>query len=266
VNHDLPTLNELGRDLLRVNRGAVFLSLLFPFLLTSSFFLFVTLQWWIPALACPVLLSFFTYGSISHDLVHRNLGLPRRLNDLLLCLIELLTLRSGHAYRNSHLNHHARFPAKDDLEGAAAGMSLGQALLDGITLQGRIWIRALRHNRTDRHWILGEGLAVAGILGSSLAAIPWTFWPAVYCGLVIGGSWMFPFVTSWIPHDASGDHDLSQTRLFRGRLISLLALEHLYHLEHHLFPQVPHHRWPELARRLDPHFQRLGIKAVKLWF
>jgi fatty acid desaturase len=30
-------------------------------------------------------------------------------------------------------------------------------------------------------------------------------------------------------------------------VLSLLALEHLYHLEHHLHPQVPHHHWPELG-------------------
>ena len=32
-----------------------------------------------------VALSFVTYGSTSHDLVHRTLGLSRRTNDLFLC-------------------------------------------------------------------------------------------------------------------------------------------------------------------------------------
>ena len=46
----------------------------------------------------------------------------------------------------------------------------------------------------------------------------------------------------------------------------MLALGHLYHLEHHLYPAVPHQNWPELARRLDPHLRRAGVRPVRLWF
>jgi len=84
--------------------------------------------------------------------------------------------------------------------------------------------------------------------------------------LMIAGSWIFPIITVLIPHDARGDGPLGQTRLFRGRVLSLLALEHLYHLEHHLYPQVPHQNWPVLARRLDPYFELAGVKPIKLLF
>ena len=40
----------------------------------------------------------------------------------------------------------------------------------------------------------------------------------------------------------------------------------LYHLEHHLYPAVPHHHWPALARRLDPYFDAAGIVPVKFGF
>ena len=83
---------------------------------------------------------------------------------------------------------------------------------------------------------------------------------------MIAGSWIFPIVTVLIPHNAHGEHEWTQTRLFRGRVLSLLAFEHLYHLEHHLYPQVPHHNWPELAHRLDPHFAQLGLRPIKLLF
>ena len=67
-------------------------------------------------------------------------------------------------------------------------------------------------------------------------------------------------------HEVRGQSELTRTRLFRGRVLSLLAVEHLYHLEHHLYPQVPHHNWPELARRLDPCFEKLGVRPIKLFF
>jgi beta-carotene hydroxylase len=81
---------------------------------------------------------------------------------------------------------------------------------------------------------------------------------------MIAGSWVFPIATVLVPHDATGSDELTRTRLFRGRILSIVSLEHLYHLEHHLYPQVPHHNWPKLARRLDPYFERLGLRPIRL--
>jgi len=266
MKDNLPTLSELGKDLVRVSKLQVCLSLLFPFILTAGFFIFCAAQLWLLAFLCPVLLSFYTYGSVSHDLVHRTLGLSKPLNEFLLCAIELLTLRSGHAYRESHLNHHAKFPSDDDLEGAASEMSIPASLLDGMTLQLRIWYHAVRKSKVGRRWMYGEAIAIVAIITLSIGAIPWTVFPLAYCALVIGGSWIFPLITSLIPHNANGDSELTKTRLYRGNFIRLIAMDHLYHLEHHLYPQVPHHKWPELARRLDPYFSKLGVPAIKLWF
>src|SRR5436190_1850680 len=170
VDAELPPLDEIGRDLLVVPVWRRALSLAFPFALVPLFFLFAAHGWWIAALACPVILSFVTYGSVSHDLVHRTMHLPHWLNETLLC------------------------------------------------------------------------------------------------AMMIAGTWIFPIVTVIIPHDARGTSELTRTRLFRGKVLSLLAVEHLYHLEHHLYPQVPHHNWPVLAKRLDPHFARLGLKPLKLFW
>lgn len=212
-----------------------------------------------------MLLSFFTYASISYDLVHRNLGLSRGWNDAMLSAIELLALRSGHAYRAVHLHHHATFPDAEDLEGAAARMSLPRALWDGLTLQYRIIAWALRQPGRHRPWVWAESTAAGLLVVMSLAAVPWTIIPAAYVGMMIAGSWVYPFMTAYLPHDAMGQDVLSQTRRFRGMVASWAAFEHLYHLEHHLYPQVPHHRWARLAKRLDPTLDRLGVPVIRLW-
>jgi beta-carotene hydroxylase len=260
-----PTLDTLGRDLLIVHGWRRAVSLAVPFLLAAAFFLFAANGLWIASLGCTMLLTFLTYGSISHDLGHRTLRLSQPCNEALLCAIELIAFRSGHAYRFAHLNHHARFPAADDLEGAAAGMTWWRALLDGVTLQPRLLLFAFRRGRA-RSWIVGEALAVLILLAASLAAVPWTIAPAIYAALMLLGSWLFPLITSFIPHDPTGETELTQTRLFRGRVLAIVAVEHLYHLEHHLYPQVPHHNWPELGRRLDPYFARAGVKSRRLFF
>ena len=265
-DHSLPPLDSLGSDLLVLPVWRRAVSLMTPFALVVAFFVLASRGLWITALGCPVILSFITYGSVSHDLVHRTLRLPRWLNEPLLCAIELVAFRSGHAYRFTHLHHHARFPADDDMEARSARMTFVGALLDGVTLQPRLWIFALRSAKHERGWIAGEGMAVITLLTGAIAAIPRTPIPAIYATLMIAGSWIFPIVTVFIPHLPLGASELTRTKLFRGKVLSIIAAGHLYHLEHHLYPQVPHQFWPRLARRLDPHFARLGIHPVKLFF
>jgi beta-carotene hydroxylase len=257
-----PSLESLGHDLLQTTLLERIRALLFPFLTCAGFFTAAAHGVWLAALTCVVLQSFFTYASISHDLVHRNLKLPTWLNEVLLSVIEGLSFRSGHAFRATHLNHHQKFPHEDDLEGASASMTWWRALLDGLTAQPRLWWWAHRHTGGRvRQLIRAEGICIV------LAAILCLSHPltTAYLIITIAGSWVYPLMTGYMPHDANSDDPLRQTRLFRGRLASWLAFEHLYHLEHHLYPQVPHQRWPELGRRLDPFFASQGITPIILW-
>jgi beta-carotene hydroxylase len=262
----LPPLAELGPDLTRITARQRLVSLALPFAWCAAYFVFAALGWWPAAVLSLMALSFVTYGSVSHDLVHHNLGLPRRVEDVLLCVIELLGLRSGHAYRAAHLHHHARFPHPDDVEAGAAGKSWLGALAEGVVLQPRVWLWAVRNARTARGWIVAEGLACLALAVLAVALVPWTPVLLVYVVLMVMGGWVIPLITSYLPHDPEGKDVLSQTRAFRGVVASVVALEHLYHLEHHLYPAVPHHHWPELARRLNPYLEKAGVKPIKLWF
>lgn len=266
VKPSLHNLQELDPDLFRITTPRRIFTLLLPFLYVTLYFVFATLRWWPLAVLSLVALSFVTYGSISHDLVHRNLGLRRSVNDLFLSVIELLALRSGHAYRMAHLHHHARFPHNDDIEGAAAKMSLLRTLFEGVIFQFKIWVWAVKRPKQDRPLILLEGCVCLVLFILSLVLYSVTPIFLVYVVLMTMGSWIIPLITSYIPHNPRGESELFQTRLFRGKVESIIALEHTYHLEHHLYPSVPHHNWPQLARRLDPFFQEAGLKPIRIWF
>jgi beta-carotene hydroxylase len=265
-DNGLPALRELGGDLIQVSNLGRLTALALPFLCCAAYFLFAVMGWWAPAVVALIGLSFFSYGSTSHDLVHGVLGLSKRANNILLCAIELLALRSGHAYRAAHLHHHARYPHFDDVESTAARKSWLGALAEGPTFQPRIWLWAMRNARRDRAWIIGEGAACVALTGLAAALTPLTPVFLAYAVLMLMGSWPIPLLTSYVPHDTHGRNELFQTRAFRGVVASALALEHLYHLEHHLYPSVPHQNWPELARRLDPYLEKAGVKPVKFWF
>src|SRR5262249_25054529 len=158
-NRALPPLRELGLDLLRVPSWRRNLSLAMPFVWCGAYFVFAAFAWWPAAVFALMALSFVTYGSISHDLVHRSLGLPSSVNDVLLCVIELLALRSGHAYQAAHLHHHARFPHSDDVEAAVASRSLLGALTEGVLGQFRIGCWTLKNANRSPRWITGQDLA-----------------------------------------------------------------------------------------------------------
>lgn len=264
--HNLPSLKELGMDLTRLSLRQQVWALTLPLLCVFAYFLCAFQGWWLPAIISLVYFSFVSYGSISHDLVHRNLGLPKWINEVFLSIIELLAFRSGHAYRASHLNHHARFPHDDDVEGRAAHMRFFRALVEGIRFQFVIIIWAMKHSNRHRILIAVEAAAATSLLISCLVSVTVTPVFAAYAVLLITGSWILPLATVVIPHDAAGSSVLFQTRLFRGKVLSVIALQHLYHLEHHLYPQVPHQNWPKLAKRLDPFFKRSGVQEIRLWF
>jgi beta-carotene hydroxylase len=253
--------------LLAVPGWRVVLSLATPFLLAGAFFFFAGMGYWVLAVGCVVALSFFTYGSVSHDLVHRALGLSRTWNDFFLTAIELLMFRSGRSYRLAHLNHHARYPdLSEDPEGRAAFGSFWGALGSGPVFHLRLWLWAFAKHPTHRPRLLIEAGAVLVLIALTLAAAVrgWSIVPLAYALLVYLGTWVTPLATSFLPHAPNEASPLARTRRFRGWVARLLALDHLYHLEHHLHPSVPHHRWRELARRLDPYLDRAGVPIVRL--
>ncbi len=232
----------------------------------AAFALVAWLRWW---WLTPVAMFgiFVAVVTATHDVVHRALGLGRRQTDWALFLLGLVLLESGHAYRTSHLQHHRLFPSDDDPEGYPANLSFLGAVCYGPVFLVRLWCWAYRRgrgNRVQRAWLLAEaGTPVAVLTGGALL---WPTAPGVlgYAVLAIAGSWVYPLLTVYLPHHAYGDTPLTQTRTLRGHLVPALFLELTYHLEHHLYPQVPSHHLAELARRLDPFLADAGVRPHRV--
>jgi beta-carotene hydroxylase len=262
-----PALRDLGYDLLALTPFMRALTIVQPLAFFGLYFVLAFNHYWAGAVICTIGLSFTTYGSTSHDLVHANLRLNKTVNTALLSFIEGICFRSGHAYKLSHLHHHKVFPDDGDIEGRASRMTLARTLLEGVMFQGMIYRWALMQNtpRFLRIMIIAEGVLVSAfILGAVLSTIITPVF-LVYAALMIAGSWIIPLITSYAVHVPQGSDELRQTRLFRGRFFSLVAFDHLYHLEHHLYPMVPHKNWPKLAKRLDHFFAENQVKPISLF-
>jgi beta-carotene hydroxylase len=258
-----PTLKDLGFDLLQLSPLQLCITLTLPFTFLILYFVFAFNDLWPAAIICTIGLSFTSYGSTSHDLVHENLKLSKKWNGLLLSILELACFRSGHAYQVSHLYHHKRYPHEDDVEGAAARMSLWRTLVEGIIFQFKIFAWSLRvAGNKRRRIIVAEGVLVFVLVLACIYSVRYSYVGFVYFILMIAGSWIIPLITSYAVHTPGGLSELHQTKLFRGKFFSSISFHHLYHLEHHLYPMVPHKNWPLLAKRLDIYFEDQGVKPL----
>ena len=261
-----PPLTTLGVDLLATSRWQRWMALTRPFAGLSAYVLLAYFeQWWLAPLV--VFLVFVAVVTVTHDVVHGSLGLSRRQTDWALFVCGAILLESGHAYRTTHCRHHTVFPGDDDPEGDPARMSFWRAVLFGPLFLPRLWCWAFaRHkaNRRERLWLIVEALWAAMVITAGVVTWRWSAGVLVYAALVIVGSWVYPLLTVHLPHRHYGDTPLTQTHTLRGRLIPALFLELTYHLEHHLYPQVPSHHLPELSRRLTPLFEEAGVRPIRV--
>ena len=252
----IPRLSDLGTDLLVTTRRRRAFTLSLPYVGVALFAAaMVSGLWWAtPLIAFGIFVAVVT---ATHDVVHRALGLGSVATEIALFLLGAVLLESGHAYRATHLQHHRRFPSPDDPEGRPASMSLLGAVLYGPVFLPRLWAWAFRRaSRGRRAWLLAEAALPFAAVGAGVLV-----WRGllVYATMMIVGSWVYPLLTVHLPHRRYGEDPLTQTHTLRGRVVPALFLELTYHLEHHLYPQVPSHNLGELARRLDPFLEAAGV-------
>ncbi len=255
-----PTLAELGADLLATTGRQRLLALSRPGAGVLAFAVLAWLRWW--WLTPPVVFGVFVaVVTVTHDVVHRTIGLSARATNWALFAMGLVLLESGHAYQATHAQHHRLFPHPDDPEGYPANLSMVGAICYGPVFLARLWWWSYRRGR-NRRWLLAE--AVPPIVALTGGVLAWHHTPGVlvYAVMAIAGSWVYPLLTVYLPHHGYGQTPLTQTRTLRGRVIPAIFLELTYHLEHHLYPQVPSHQLPELARRLEAYLAANDVRPV----
>lgn len=259
-NAGLSTLDALDGALRTAATGQRAATALLPLVSLASFGLAYACQWY--ALLPVIVLAHFIFTvAYLHDVAHGSAGLDAGRTHWVLFALGALMLQSGHAFRYSHLFHHTHCLEQDDLEGAPARMDLLHALLCGPAYVGSLWLNAVRHTGSvrERRWMVAE-LCTALVLATvALLLVRWSIGPLVYCAFVFFGSWAYPLTTAYLAHFRPGSKPLEQARTLRGVIIPALFMNLTYHLEHHLYPQVPSMNLGRLAALLDPLLAERGL-------
>jgi fatty acid desaturase len=193
---------------------------------------------------------FLTGLRVVHGAFHYTLGLPRQATDFVMFVFSLTMLGSMHAVQWNHLRHHRHCLAEGDIEAMGARCSAWGALLLGPRFPLRLHRAALAGAQgTKRRWMvaeLGGNLAVAALVLGVL--VPEAL--GYHLLMMMVGQCMTAFFAVWtVHHRCSRAGPLART--VRNRFRAAVTFSMFYHLEHHLFPQVPTARLHILARRID---------------
>ena len=202
-------------------------------------------------LALALSFVFFLAGlRIVHGACHYALGLSRRPTEIALFVLSLVMLGSMHAVQWNHLRHHRHCLATDDIEAMGARGSAWRAILLGPMFPIRLHRTALAgaHGRV-RRWMLAELAGNFAVVGLVAGVLPERILLYHLSAMAIGQC-LTAFFAVWTVH-----HDCAATappaRTIRHPVRSIITLNMFFHLEHHLFPQIPTAHLPTLACRLD---------------
>jgi len=151
----------------------------------------------------------------------------------------------------------------EDIEARSAKMTGLRAILFGPVFPFLLYIHAFRDgSRTYKKWIAAEISANICFIFYSIILF-WEFQFSLlmyHFLLMMVGQCLTAFFAVWtVHHDCEGK---IFARTQRGFLKNLISYDMFYHVEHHLFPNVPQcHLW-KLAGRLDKNAPRLKNTQV----
>ena len=163
----LPTVAQLGCDLLQTTPSQRRWALLRPLLGLAAYVVAAALGWWVIT-PLIVFLIFVAVVTVTHDVVHGSLGLSKRHTEWALLLMGGVLMESGHAYRVTHRQHHITFPDDDDPEGYPAKIGLLGAVVYGPVFITGLWLWAFQRRPDQRGWLAAEALVSGGLLAAML--------------------------------------------------------------------------------------------------
>lgn len=222
-------------------------------------------------------LSLAAFFLLMHEGTHGTLARSRWLNRLLAVIVGILLYLGFTSYRVLHLRHHDNLGGGDDPDEYANYTSNTAVLwtlhLSRLTIGSYLYlllipILAWKHGTSaDRTSIALETL----LLGAVFAALFW--WLP---GDVSLHALLFPTLAANILTNSRGlaqhgladpgDPFLASRSIRPARWVRHLYLNENYHLEHHLYPGVPHYRLHDLHLLLRTRWPRALWIPGYLWF
>lgn len=257
----VPTLAQLGLShLQRVRAATRWLFVGRPVLVAITAVWAATTGHLVVALALVPL----CYGwslTLVHHMIHGALGASGPLRHAALAVGGAIALNSGHALRATHLQHHRTELDAPDPEGEIELVAWSHIPLEATLFRYRLWAWAWREGR-DRGWIAAEAAAHMTAVGWALTHLSHEL------ALVVLAVWfadvVFAVLAGKGPQTNWGRPAPTPLITIRTRWTRWLLLSHNWHLEHHLYPEVPLPRLAQVAPVVAPVLAERGALVKRL--
>jgi fatty acid desaturase len=227
-------------------------------------------------LICYTLIGLALHGmaTIMHEAMHNNAFTNKKLNWLYGFIAGIPSFFSITAYKVNHSIHHRYTGTEkdpDELFNITSNKILTRIMFYIILMFGvvlylfHVPVNALRFgSASERKQIVLEYLIMFSIYTIIiLSSLHYDFFNVVL------NVWLIPIIFAvlfgnirgWAEHMLTDkSHVLLSTRtVTSSKLFSLLNLNLNYHLEHHLFPNIPWYNLPKLHRMLLPEYNQYNV-------
>lgn len=211
----------------------------------------------------------------THEGVHGTLSSRPLVNRLLASVCAWPVLQTFAAYQVLHLKHHKFLGAEGDPDHypnytrwtwMVFLMNWGRLIVGYPAYITAIPVLGFRQGSwTDRLWIAGEVMVVAGLVGvAATAPLPpgllWHGWvvPMLCINTMVNIRGMSQHTL--LEHHA--DPVLGTRTILTVPLVRFFMCNENYHLEHHLYPGVPWYNLPRLHELLGPQLAEQGAHVI----
>jgi beta-carotene hydroxylase len=257
---EVPTLADLGlAELARPRRRTLVLFVARPVAAAGAALGLAASGRWLPALALVPL----WYGwslTLVHHMIHGSLGAPPAVRNAALAVGGALALHAGHALALTHTQHHATTGGPDP-EGEIERVPLRRLPAEAVLFRYRLWVWGWDHAH-GRGAIAAEVAVHATAVAYALTHLPDPL------ALVVAALWSadvaFAALAGRGPQTNWGRALPTPLVAVRCRLSRWLLLGHNWHLEHHLYPDVPLPALARVAPAVDARLTELGALVVRL--
>jgi beta-carotene hydroxylase len=257
----VPPLADLGlAHLATVPRRTRFLFLVRP-VVAAALALALAATGHLPIALALVPLWYGWSLTLVHHMVHGSLGASPAGRQVGLWLGGTLVLHSGHALVRTHLQHHRTDPDAADPEGEIESVPGRRLPLATVAFRYRLWAWAWRAGR-PRGWIAAEAATHVGATG----------WAVTHAGAPVArlvlAVWLadvaFALLAARGPQTNWGRPVPTPLVAVRCRWTRWLLFAHNWHLEHHLYPQLPLPALVRVAPVIDDLLAERGVLVTRL--
>lgn len=203
-----------------------------------------------------------------HDSAHRSAHLNKLINEMILVGSSFIFVNSTPLFRRLHIAHHAKTNTIYDPDHFTAHPSLAMRWLKSFLLIFNYYRYGFKYFRLVKlFWVdvIASFAIVAFVIGGAIYTGRYDVFIAMWILPAFVGIGILAFLdTAWPHHPGEETKRYRNTKnLYVPMWLQLIMGNQNLHLLHHLYPEVPWYRYPQVWERIEADAVAKGAVVLK---